>query len=362
MRIETAVQFMRTKQPVMKYCRLIWRTLQYVLFCLLLFGLTGQPRGWPEEKNPLRPLQWVQDVPLPGGARRFDYQSLNGGIDYVSHMGTSQLLAFDVRGSRLLHTANHMSSCTGVLAVPALHLVFSSNPGRHCLSVLQQRDLHLLKRLYGPDFPDGIAWDAQDKLLFVSDESGRADWVYRPGSHSMLHRIALQGEAGNTVYDTQNNKILVTVQTKNELAVLSPKTLQVVQNIQLPGSDSPHGMYLDTAAHRLFIACQNNNRLLCLNSKHFTVLQNLPTGENPDVLAFDPGLGLLYAASESGAVWVYRLQQGKLTVEGHYLAPHAHTVAADPRTHRVYLPLQNINGRPVMRILMPAPWLLHNKR
>ena len=31
-------------------------------------------------------------------------------------------------------------------------------------------------------------------------------------------------------------------------------------------------------------------------------------------------------------------------------APHAHTVAVDPRTHRVYLPLENIGGRPVLRI------------
>jgi hypothetical protein len=34
--------------------------------------------------------------------------------------------------------------------------------------------------------------------------------------------------------------------------------------------------------------------------------------------------------------------------------PHAHTVAVDPATHRVYLPLENVNGRPVLRILAPT--------
>ena len=32
----------------------------------------------------------------------------------------------------------------------------------------------------------------------------------------------------------------------------------------------------------------------------------------------------------------------------------AHVVAVDPATHRVYFPLQNLGGRPVMRV-MEAP-------
>jgi hypothetical protein len=37
---------------------------------------------------------------------------------------------------------------------------------------------------------------------------------------------------------------------------------------------------------------------------------------------------------------------------GELSAAHAHTVAVD-RTHRVYLPLENVDGRPVLRILTP---------
>jgi hypothetical protein len=35
-------------------------------------------------------------------------------------------------------------------------------------------------------------------------------------------------------------------------------------------------------------------------------------------------------------------------------APHAHAVSVDPRTHRVYLPLENVGGRPVLRVLEPV--------
>jgi hypothetical protein len=62
----------------------------------------------------------------------------------------------------------------------------------------------------------------------------------------------------------------------------------------------------------------------------------------------------LYVACESGALAVFEERDAKLTSLGQYRAPHAHTVAVDPHTHRVYLPLQDIDGKPVLRILVPA--------
>jgi hypothetical protein len=35
-------------------------------------------------------------------------------------------------------------------------------------------------------------------------------------------------------------------------------------------------------------------------------------------------------------------------------AANAHTVAVDQRTHRVYFPLQNVGGKPVLRIALPS--------
>jgi hypothetical protein len=48
---------------------------------------------------------------------------------------------------------------------------------------------------------------------------------------------------------------------------------------------------------------------------------------------------------------VYRLQERRLVTEGVLDLPHAHTVSVDSSTHLVYLPLQSLEGRPVLRIL-----------
>jgi hypothetical protein len=70
-------------------------------------------------------------------------------------------------------------------------------------------------------------------------------------------------------------------------------------------------------------------------------------------LAFDPGLQRLYVAAESGVVTVFEERERALQLLGEYRAPAAHSVSVDPATHRVYLPLENMGGRPVLRILSP---------
>ncbi len=85
------------------------------------------------------------------------------------------------------------------------------------------------------------------------------------------------------------------------------------------------------------------------------VVQRLRVGADPDVLAWDPAWRRLYVASESGVLTWYDAAADTLARIGELRAPHAHTVAVDPRTHRVYLPLENVGGRPVLRVLAPTP-------
>ena len=81
------------------------------------------------------------------------------------------------------------------------------------------------------------------------------------------------------------------------------------------------------------------------------VVGSYKVGSQPDVLAFDPAWQQLYVSSESGKVSVFSERAGKLIPEGELNIPHAHTVSVDPRTHIVYLPLESVRGRPVLRIM-----------
>jgi hypothetical protein len=51
---------------------------------------------------------------------------------------------------------------------------------------------------------------------------------------------------------------------------------------------------------------------------------------------------------------VFRVQGKTVTRAGELRLAHAHTVAVDPRDGLVYLPLENVEGRPVLRIMAPS--------
>jgi DNA-binding beta-propeller fold protein YncE len=144
------------------------------------------------------------------------------------------------------------------------------------------------------------------------------------------------------------------VQTRNELVAIDPAADRIAGRYALPGADQPHGLLIDAPRRLAFVANQGNHRLLVVDLRTMRVIGEYPIGEDPDVLAFDPGLRRLYVASESGDVAVFNEGEDRLEPAGTYRAAHAHSVAVDPRTHEVFLPLADVNGRPVLRILRPG--------
>src|SRR5213594_2159967 len=300
------------------------------------------------------PLRVVADAPLPGSASRFDYQSLEAasGRLFISHMGAGQLVVFDVRAGRVIGNLDGFPTVTGVLAVPAEHRAYASATGDHAVVVVDDSTLQIVARVSGPRFPDGIAYAPEERRVFVSDESGRRDFVLDAATNTVVVQIELGGEAGNTRYDAGSHCVVVAVQTANQLAVIDPATATIVRRITFDKAVRyPHGVYID-APHRLaFIAGQESGTLGVLDLRTLELRQVLPIGSDPDVLAFDPALGRLYVAAESGVVAVFAERDGALVQLGWYRAPKAHSVAVDPTTHRVYLPLADVS---VLRVLVPS--------
>src|SRR5437667_7244347 len=177
------------------------------------------------------PLRVISDVPLPGSATRFDYQSLEpaSGRLFISHMGAGQLVVFDVRAGRVIANLDGFPTVTGVLAVPVEHRAFAPATGDHEVVVVNDSTFQIVARVPGPRFPDGIAYAPEERRVFVSDGSGQRDFVIDATSNSVVARIELDGEAGNTQYDAGSHCVIVAGQTANQLAVIDPGTATIVR-------------------------------------------------------------------------------------------------------------------------------------
>ncbi len=303
-------------------------------------------------------LQPLVDVPVPGGPRRFDYQSLDQstGRLYLAHMGADQVVVVDTATEQVVGTIDHISTVTGVLVVPELGRVFAAAAGDHQVAVIDARNLKVVAHAGEIGFPDGLDYAPQSHQVFVSDESGGGELVIDARTNDVVATIDVEGEAGNTHYDPGSGCMIVAVQTHNQLVAIDPTTDQLVARYDLDTDcQTPHGFVIDAPRRLAFVACENNARLLVVNLRTIHVIATYPVGGHPDVLAFDPSWRRLYVASESGVVSVFDEVETSLIPVGEYVAPHAHSVAVDPATHRVYLPLEDVDGKPVLRIMAPTP-------
>ena len=129
----------------------------------------------------------------------------------------------------------------------------------------------------------------------------------------------------------------------------------MVARYDVPGVDGPHGFALDEARRLAFVTGEGNAALAVVDLRTMRVVRRLRVGADPDVLAWDAGWRRLYVASESGVLSAFWATGDTLLPLGDRRIPSAHTVSVDPRTHRVYLPLENVGGRPVLRVLAPSP-------
>lgn len=315
----------------------------------------GTPRV--DEKTPASALTVVTDIPLPGPANRFDYQSVDpaAGRLYISHMNAGRLIVFDLDGARVVREVSGLPRVTGVWAVPSHHHVYAAAAGAREVAIIDDRTFAIAARVGGIRFPDGIAYASEADKVFVSDESGEADVVIDATTLVKRATIALGGEAGNTHYDSVSKCILVAVQTRGQLVAIDPVNAQIVARYDVPGVEGPHGFTLDEPGRLAFVTGEGNASLAVVSLRTMHVLQRLRVGDDPDVLAWDAAWRRLYVASESGVLSSFRADGDTLLALGELRAPHAHTVSVDPRTHRVYLPLESIGGRPVLRVLAPAP-------
>ncbi len=304
--------------------------------------------------GPALPLRLVGNFPLTGNATRFDYASMDRarGILWLAHMGDGSVEAFAVKTNRVTLTIplGADASVRGILTVRGN--VYAAVQGLGSVVALNARG-HRIGAVAVGD-PDGLAYDPGTQRVFVSDESGSRDVVIDARTNARAGAIELGGEAGNTQYDSVSRHVFVGVQTRDELAEIDPVAMKVVRRYALPGCSSSHSVAIDAGERAAYVGCQHNFRLVRLDLRTGRVVASGAVGVGVDVLALDTVPHRLYVASESGIASVYDVSGGSLRrVAQAFVAPNAHVVAVDPATHRVYFPLRDVGGRPVMRVMEP---------
>lgn len=317
-----------------------------------VFGVTsagGLTRGLPLER--------VRDVRLPGRPSRFDYQSIDPAHRrlYIAHLGDSTVDVIDLDSLTVAATVPDIADVHGVLAAPELGRVFASATGTNELVTIDASTNQVIGRTPIGDYPDGIAYDPGDDLVLVSNKNAGSETVVEGSSGQVVRTVQLGREAGNVAYEPASGLAYAAVRPPDQVVAFDPTSGTIAHRFRLTNCRGAHGLYLQPRTQHAFVACEDNAMLVTVDLQRFQQIGRATLGNNPDVLAYDPGLQRLYVAAESGTVTAFSTAGTRPHKLGQaHLADNAHTVAVDPTTHRVFFPLQQDPNKPGLRIMKPV--------
>ena len=323
---------------------------------LLLLLLGGCSSGGGSAALPTAVLRPVRDVPLPGPAVRFDYQDVDADARrlYVAHLGANEVDVVDIDRLEPVAAVPGVAQVHGVRLAPDVHTLFATATGADEVVAIDTATSRITGRAPTGRFPDGVGYDPVNHLVAVSNKNDGSETVLDARAVRVVRTVPLGNEVGNVTYDPVRRLMMAAVRPPEELAAFNSATGEVTARIRLAGCRGAHGLYVDAPTRRAFVACEDNARVAVVDLDHDRQTGIESVGDDPDVLAFDPGIGRLYVAAETGVVSVFDVGGGAVHKLGEgRLAARAHTVAVDPRTHRVFFALENVGGRAVLRVMQP---------
>jgi DNA-binding beta-propeller fold protein YncE len=341
----------------------------------------------------------------------FDFQSLdpNTHLLFIAHTGPNpakeqqvnhmfnpsidatndgNVIVFDTRRSRVIRLLN-IPQVRGIVVAPDLEKVYAADSYDNIVYAIDEKTFKAVPiHLQTNDAPDSMEYDATDHLVLVSNLGRPANpyksQVIEPKNenetviNALTDKVSaripmgIDGKWGDSVghvrYDPGLQRVFVVVQQlpnpydpnppllPAHLVAINPVLQRVVTRLTLPKfCINPHGMVIDAQHHIAFIACVDADppSLVRVDLQTMKVIAEhpWPVQVKPDVLVFDRPSQLLFAGSSVG-LSVFKEHGRQLQWLGNYsFGLNTHTVAVDPVTHDVYLPVPHLGNRPVLRIM-----------
>jgi DNA-binding beta-propeller fold protein YncE len=270
-----------------------------------------------------------------GGAARWDYLTIDSAAHrlYVSHATQTEVI--DTGTDKVVGTIADTEGVHGIAIARDLGLGFISDGKADKVTVFELDTLKTRMTIPVGGNPDAILYDPASHRVMTFNGKSRDVTLIDADKGTVVGTVpaggkpefAQLGDAGQVWFNVEDT---------NEMAVLDPAAAKIVHRVSLAPCDSPSGLAVDDQ-HRLYAVCENKQMVIV--APDGKVLARTPIGAGADGVAW-----------LDGAAWSANGRDGTLSVvremkPGHFsttatlpTAAGARTIAADPATHRLYLP------------------------
>jgi DNA-binding beta-propeller fold protein YncE len=224
----------------------------------------------------------------------------------------------------------------GIALAPEFGKGFTSNGRENTISIFDLKTLKTLNKIKVGNRPDAILYDPATKRVFTFNAGSQDSTAVDAASGEVVGTIALGGKPEFAASD-ERGTIFVNLEDKNQLFALDANKLAVKERWPLTGCESPSGLAIDRKNRRLFAGC-DNKAMPVVDADTGKIVATLPIGEGVDATAFDDETALAFASCGEGVLTVVHEDSSEKfsEVENVKTQRGARTMALDPKTHKVY--------------------------
>ncbi|MGH9413963.1 MAG: YncE family protein [Terriglobales bacterium] len=308
----------------------------------LAFAAVPPPQARP-------PLKLVREIVMPATVQgRFDHIAIDipGHRLYAAAESAHQVLIFDLRTGRYLHSIRGIVMPHAMLIRPRIQRVFITDGGRGQVRVYDRKTDRLLKAIPLKVDSDSIAYDPDAQDLFVVNGGGDAHQTFsmvsviQTATEKKLASIRIDGDTLEAmVIDPDSGRIYINDPAKNTVVVVNRRTRKVEASWPVTRGRENVALALDATHHRLFVACRSGV-LVVFDTRTGREIKSMPIGKGVDDASFDPETDRIYAqCGKPGATWVYREQPSdRYTLLGEVReGANAKNAALVPGLHRYFV-------------------------
>jgi DNA-binding beta-propeller fold protein YncE len=214
-------------------------------------------------------------------------------------------------------------------------LLFVAELGNDTVGIVDLKDGRV-RRLTGLREPQGLAWHAGTKTLYVANAGDGSVRLYQGPDLAPAGTLALGDDADNIRLDTQRDRIVVGY-GKGALAVIDPVRRQKVADIALKAH--PESFQFDEDGRRIFVNVPDAREVALVDVAQAKQVSSLELGgarSNFPMAVDAPGHRVLVATRSPARLIAFSTQDGKrvATVDA---CGDADDVFVDDRRQRVYV-------------------------
>ncbi len=176
-------------------------------------------------------------------------------------------------------------------------------------------------------------------VIALDPESGRG-FISNGGAASLtIGTIDLGGRPELAATDAKGH-VFVNLVEKNAVLQIDSRKMAAGESWPLGSCERPGTMAIDRNAGRLFVGCANGV-MVVLDANNGRQITTVPIGLGRDDAAYDPQTRRIYSSNGEGTVTVIQQESPDKygVLETIKTAPGARSMALDPKTHKIFLPL-----------------------